>query len=243
MKKHIALATLTVASLMMTAGLVSAATISTPTYSPGTTWNVYSFEAWYTTGNTMDGMTVTAKYQDGSETTGVWGDNSGASGAGWSLTMNDYTANTWNLAPYSGSTWWIFTYDNNQNSNKVITSLIIDGKPGNTVFDYILEAVGATDYHTPGSYDGRLIYTDNTNNPPLLVDVEYSNYVTLNGIYWGDLYHTISFDFSKSGGLTQGVFKFSLDTDNVNPVPEPATMLLFGIGAMSIAAFRKRKDN
>ena len=237
MKKHIALATLTVASLMMTAGLVSAATISTPTYSPGTTWNVYKVEAWWTTGYTMDGIEVKATFSNQTSETDAWTGGSGASGSGWSLTM--LVANGYN--GYSENTWWDSTYWILSNtSGQTLTSLEINGKPGNTVFDVILEDSTATDFHTPGSFDGRTPVTDGNSALGVNVDVMYSNRVTLNGQFYDDLYQTVTFNFS--GGLASGQsFWFALDTDNVNPVPEPATMLLFGIGAMGIAAIRKRK--
>ncbi len=234
MKKHIALFALSIASFLTSTEFISAAVINTIDTNNDSQWNVYKVENWQTFGNTMDGMQVTATFGNGSETK-TWEDTSGAVGTGWSLVMQYMaTANTW--FDYA---WWILT----NNTNSPITSLVIDGRPGNTVFDIILDD---SDEYSPGSENGRAAVANSDISPYLNVDVLYSTQVTVKGTFYDDLYQTVTFDFSSTGYPSAGLqpghsFWFALDTDNVNPVPEPATMLLFGIGAMGIAAFRKRK--
>lgn len=242
MKKHIALLTVTAASFIFTAGLVSAATITSTTFDNSGSWYVNGVEQWATTGNKMDGIRVTAYFGTTSESV-LWADNTGAVGTGWSLTMplpNGYNDNTW----YSDA-WWILSNSGGPALPPLaLTSLVIDGRPGNTVFDTILNLNYRDNgiENSPGSENGRSVVADYNISDTLNVAAQYGTRVFVNGTFYDDLYQTITFDFAQ-GLQTRQSFWFALDTDNVNPVPEPATMLLFGIGAMGIAAFRKRKDN
>ncbi len=228
------------ASVFLLSGATAFAASLNTTTDPGTSWNVDNFAAWYTTGNTMDGMSVTATLNsaNGSFTeTLFWSDNTGVLSThnGWSLTLNDYGKNTW----FSSLNWTL-----NNSGNFSISSLVIDGRPGNTVFDtiYIPET-------TPGSESGRSITLNSASNDNLAVAAEYSNNVGV-GLAdpLGDIYHTLTLGFAKGTGYNsffgQESFVFSLDTDNVNdrnPVPEPATLLMFGIGLAGLASARIRK--
>lgn len=245
MKKKPIIFSLSVASLLASATVVPAATITMTGPDAGTPWNVQNVANWHTTGNTMDGMQVTVTFAGSSPvtSTGTWSDNSGASGDGWSLTMpttniygfSGYTDNTW----YADA-WWIFE----NTGTSAITSLVIDGYLGDTVFD-IHPDIDLPN-STLGSLEGRSVVANSLVSPDLSVFAEYSNIVSVNGNpAVGDLYQTVTFDFSQQGGtFSSGMFfKFALDTDNVNaPVPEPATILLFGIGAAGVAAFRRRRE-
>lgn len=225
------------------------ASISPQTSQYGTAWEVEVVNTWQTTGNLMDGMSVTVTYIDGtgySTETLSWKDNTGASSLfGWSLSLNDYSSNT-----YDSTTQWIFSSGELQ-----VVNLTLDGKNGNTVFDILFDPAvkdpitGISTYneYTTDSAQGRYVKIGNLYNPPgLTISATYSNAVMIEGTsFANDLYHTLSLDFSSGTGFDyfNGTVSLVLDTDNVNlnPVPEPTTLLLFGLGLASFTAFRARK--
>jgi hypothetical protein len=174
-----------------------------------------------TTGAMMSGMTVTAIFQTFVETlnwTATGGDSGGVFGTGWSL---EATGDTFNVNA------WSFT-----NSNAgVLTRLILDGRPGFTLFDRTNPSPG-----TAGSAQGRDFETNLAADASVVAT--YSRPVGVGGAApVGDIFHMLDVDFAglPAGGV-QTDFLFSQDADNdsrFTQVPEPALMTLFGLGLLA----------
>jgi hypothetical protein len=213
--------------------------------SNGNLFQTSGLSAVATTGSDMDGMLVTANFVNGTSETRAWADISsgvgGVSGTGWLLQASGNTigAGAWVL----GST------------NAIgISSIVLNGAPGRTIFDRTFgNAIG-----TPGSSNGRdFDVTFGLAN--FAITAEYTNILRLNqDPPVGDLYTTLRITFtSPAGGFarqspTQGRFlRFTQDTDNaavgapINPVPtgapEPGTLALLAIGAVGFGGFAMRR--
>lgn len=215
---------------------VSASTLDVD-YEDGTIWNIYNVATWNTTGVLMSGMSVTATLYDSEGNSFVdaltWtGSALTSSTYGWSLTMNTYTYNTWNI----GVDWTL-----SNNGDYSLAELVFDGFGGDVVFDTIQGNVGGVD-DTPGSVDGREIIQNSDTYDSLAVQAVYSNLVALQGTVYGDLYRTLTLGFSSEEGYLESgqAYVFSFDSDNVNvSVPEPATLLLMGIGLTGLVGSRR----
>jgi hypothetical protein len=184
----------------------------------------------YTTGGgDMDGMEVVVQFLDGSFEEAIWGTRGfnagGAFGTNWDLTFSSWT--TFNYP-------WTLKVDN----PLAITSLSINGIPGNTVFD------DGSWPSTPGSADGWSFETTFGQAP------DNWQYAVPIDISTGDIWGNLSMNWSD--GFT-GTMKFIADTDNgtiSNPVtpadvPEPASILgLLMAGALGATSLkRKGKEN
>ncbi|MEM8543703.1 MAG: PEP-CTERM sorting domain-containing protein [Cyanobacteria bacterium P01_H01_bin.119] len=184
----------------------------------------------YTTGGAdMDGMQVLVEFLDGSTEEAIWGTTAanagGAFGTDWDLT-------------FSGSTTFGSPWTFNAGGALSVSSLTINGIPGNTAFDD-----GAFP-STPGSASGWAFETASGQAPD---SWEYSNPLDIStGDMWGTL--AMSWDNGFSGTMT-----FIADTDNGtvdNPltaahVPEPTTVLgLVGVAAaFGMSKARKRQQS
>ena len=227
---------LSIGSLLFATSAIAVPVAVTHGTDAGDSFNTTEISGFTTGGDDMDGIEVTVYFADGTSETAVYdigtlGDNYGAaSGTDWTLSFNGSTSfvDSWNFD---------FTGDN------AITSLVIDGTAGDTLFDYWYD-----DTTTPGSARGGPgdpagpVGVDSTIDG-LGADFTYRNQVALDGTFYGDLFTqlVISFDSPFYSGQS---FSFVTDTDNVTvqgditPIPEPAILALFSLGLLGMALRR-----
>lgn len=220
MKKiiNILLAT-TLLGIYTTAGAVAIVYDNTSTVSiPG----VANFQ---TFGDMMDGLSVTAVFDNGFTESLSWADTGAGAGG---VTGTDWGLNV------SGDTFgasWNFT----NNSNLTLTSLVLDGAPGLTIFDT------SNGGNTAGSESGWT-FTD-TNN--VAITATYSNAIAIGAAAPElDTWQVLSIDFLNvtSGVGARGNFSFQQDTDNdirAVSAPAPAVLALLGLGLVGMGAARR----
>jgi hypothetical protein len=179
-----------------------------------------------TDGADMVGMAVTVNFLGGGSETVAWaatgpasGAATGAFGTGWSISSSGDTFNT---------NAWSADFGNLQ-----VTSFVMDGTPGLTLFDRDFDPLPGT----PGSADGRDFAT--TLVQDALVAATYSNVVGIGATPpVGDIFHILTVSFAEvENGTVSGLFDFTQDTDNDIriQIPEPAMLPLFGLGLAGIA--------
>jgi hypothetical protein len=188
------------------------------------------------TGSGMAGLTVTLTTNTGASSNATWaaisGSQGGASTASWSLNA---TGNTF-------AALWQFSYS----GTAPVASLVLNGVPGNISFDRAAPNPGS-----PGSFGGS-DFTVDLNNDGLADNpawtITYSRPLGVGGSApLGDEFGVLTIDFG-TGGFTGQSFSFLQDSDifvpasngGGNTVPEPASLLLAGLGLSALAFVRRR---
>ena len=211
---------------MLSSHSAGAAVIVTDVSSPVSIPGISDFQ---TSGADMDGMAVTVNFFGGGSETVAWADTGpvgagAALGTGWSISLTgDSFSNAWQV----------------DFGNLAVTSFVMNGAPGLTVFDID----NAANPGTPGSALGlEFASSIDTLTDPV---VTYSNVIQVGAAPpFGDLFEVMTVDLSglEIGGIS-GQFTFVQDTDNDIrrdvPLPEPGTLGILGGALIAIGLIRR----
>ncbi len=233
MRLRLIVGLIAVLCLATLAGSADALTVSV-SYDSGTTQVTSGLTGYSTYGDDMDGMGVTARFDDASSETVYWADTGlgagAASGTNWSLSESgDTFGSDWSLTNSTGQS---------------MTSLFIDAGLGDTVYD-----IDTGDYGTTGSALGWT-FEATGGSTDLAITATYIDAVMLDGSSGpvGDLWRCLDIAFTNSEGFYHGAsLTYITDTDNlelagdIRPIPEPTSVLLLGVGLIGLAGKRLRK--
>lgn len=195
-----------------------------------TTVMVPGISQFTTDGADMAGMTVTVNFLGGGSETVLWaatGASSGAAvGTGWSISESGDSFNT---------NAWTADFGNLQ-----VTSFVLDGATGLTLFDKSFDPLPGT----PGSADGRDFAS--TLVQDALVQATYSNVVGIGATPpVGDIFQILTVSFAQvENDAVSGIFNFTQDTDNDIriQIPEPAMLPIFGLGLAGLAMIVRKRS-
>ncbi|MEE2001762.1 PEP-CTERM sorting domain-containing protein [Alkalimonas sp. MEB108] len=210
------------------------------TFTDGVSYTTDSLTGFTTNGSQMHGMSITTCFITGACEEIIWDGTVGMASYGEARSSN------WLLSVNGDTFGNPFTFET-LNGDTAITSISINGRPGNTVFDVILDPV-----LSPGSARGNpfTLFGSNPDLANYTVNVNYTDRLAIGGVFYGDLYTVMNIDFGGQGFT--GSFRFITDTDNndfaggspivpvdPNPVPLPGTLFLFVAGLAGLGLRRK----
>jgi hypothetical protein len=224
-------------------------------YDPGVVHETDAFAAFNTTGAEMAGMGVNVQFSDGTSYQGSWQQMGaafgGITGAGIPIHLVAGSTGT------NAFSWLLF----NPTLTQWISSISLDGQPGNTVFDVSFpfgQFAGFNFVGTAGTSGGSEFQLSNLYGIYEGLTVTFSDAVALAGADpVGDVFRRLTIDFAPDRMLApQALLEFKQDTDTlafgsvlapVAPVDSPsvpdggAMVSMVGAGLMGLLPFARRR--